>query len=454
MPSSFWSAGESDERESPAASLTKAAAGAPLRLRTLVLLRWLAIGGQVGALIVVSAVLGFPLPVPAIVIPVLASVLVNIVLQLVYPASKRLTEREAYLYLAYDVLQLAALLYLTGGLQNPFSFLILVPVTISATILELGLTIGLGALALACITILSIFHLPLPWRGDPVDFDPVYLLGIWASLALGMVFIVTYAWRVAAEARRLSSAVAATQDALAKEQQLSALGALAAAAAHELGTPLATIAIVAGELADELGDGPHADDIEILQSQTRRCREILSRLSRRPEDMRDTTFSILPLTALVEAAAAPHIRRHVRFSLEIAGSGPEPQVKRSAEIIHGIGNLVENAMRYAADQVVIVADWDADEVVVAVSDDGPGFPIEVLESLGEPYVTTRTGEGLGLGVFIAKTLLEHSGGRISFFNRVDGGAEVAIRWPRRILDVGNAVVAAAATIPTESREVR
>lgn len=442
-----------DDIDNPAASLTKAATGAPLRLRTLVLLRWLAVGGQAGALFVVAVVLAFPLPIVAIAIPILASVLLNLVLHFAYPAAKRLSDREAGLYLAYDVLQLAALLYLTGGLQNPFSFLILVPVTISATILDLGLTIGLGAIALACISLLSVFHLPLPWRGEPFDLDPVYMVGIWASLTLGMGFIITYAWRVAAEARRLSSAVAATRDALAKEQQLSALGALAAAAAHELGTPLATIAIVARELADELGDGPHGDDLSILMSQTRRCREILSQLSRRPEDMRDTTFSVLSLSTLVEAAAAPHLRREKGFEIDVAGTGPEPMVQRAPEIIHGLGNLVENAMRFAREQVTIVVDWDIDEVVVAVSDDGPGFPAEVLESLGEPYVTTRKGEGLGLGVFIAKTLIEHSGGRIGFFNRVDRGAEVAIRWPRGILDIGDAVnVRAGGSARVEGRE--
>lgn len=430
----------SDEggRESAAASLTKAAAGAPLRLHTLVLLRWLAVAGQAGALFVVEVVLGFPLPMVAIIIPIAASILLNVVLQAAYPSSKRLSDREAGLYLAYDILQLAALLYLTGGLQNPFSFLILVPVTISATILELGLTIGLGALAFACITILSVQHLPLPWLGQPFDLDPVYMIGIWASLSLGMVFIVTYAWRVAAEARRLSSAVAATRDALAKEQQLSALGTLAAAAAHELGTPLATIAVVVRELADELEGGPHDEDLAILRSQTKRCRDILSRLSRRPEDMQDQTFSVLGISALVEAAAGPHLRRQLGFQIESVGEGPEPQVQRSPEIIHGLGNLVENAMRFAREQVVITIDWDPQEIVVAVSDDGPGFPAEILESLGEPYVTTRKGEGLGLGVFIAKTLIEHSGGRIGFFNRVGRGAEVAIRWPRRILDLGGA----------------
>ncbi|RJF89094.1 sensor histidine kinase [Oleomonas cavernae] len=446
--------GDFDDPEDRATGLTRAAAGGPLRLRTLVVLRWLAVVGQTGALIVVAAMLDFPLPTLAVSIAILASALMNLALHLVYPASKRLSDKEASLYLAYDVLQLAALLYLTGGLQNPFSFLILVPVTISATILELGLTIGLGALALACITTLSVFHLPLPWRGVPFNLDPIYMVGIWTSLVLGMVFIVTYAWRVAAEARRLSMAVAATKDALAKEQRLSALGALAAAAAHELGTPLATIAIVVRELADDLGQSPHADDLTILQTQTKRCRDILSQLSRRPEDMRDTTFSVLPLTALMEAAASPHLRREIEFQLVADGDGPEPQLYRSPEIVHGLGNLVENAMRYAVDRVVMMVDWDAKEVTVAISDDGPGFPAEVLESLGEPYVTTRRGEGLGLGVFIAKTLIEHSGGNISFFNRVGRGAEVAIRWPRGILDIGDDRDPEQTTAPAEGRETR
>lgn len=431
---SLWSNGMRASIISVGRSLPVVAAGGPLRLRTLNMLRWLAVTGQAGALVVVGGIMGFALPLFAAALCVLASALLNFVLHIAYPSSKRLSEREASLYLAYDVLQLAALLYLTGGLHNPFSFLILVPVTISASVLGLRATIGLGALALACISVLAVFHLPLPWRDASFVLEPIYLAGIWTSLVLGMGFIVVYAWRVAAEARRLADAYGATREALAKEQRLSALGALAAAAAHELGTPLATIAVVARELQDELGTGPHRDDVGLLVSQSKRCREILQRLARRPEQPDETPYSRMPLTALIEAAAAPHASRGIPCETDADGDGPEPQVPRSPEILHGVGNLVENAIRHAGSRVDLMIDWDMDHVVVAVRDDGPGFSPEILASLGEPYITSRRGEGLGLGVFIAATLLAHSGAEVAFLNRLEGGAEVAIRWPRRIFD--------------------
>ena len=392
--------------------------------------------GQALALLFVHYGLNFPLPIGIALVVVGVSAALNLVVFLVYPASYRLTDRGAAVYLGFDLLQLAALLFLTGGLTNPFSLLILVPVTISATILSLVSTVGLGALALACVTFLAFLHLPLPWDRTGLVLPELFVVGTWAALALGMIFISIYAWQVAAEARRMSDALTATQLALSREQQLSALGGLAAAAAHELGTPLGTITLVAKELARDLPkEGPLAEDLTLLTSQVERCREILARLSRKPEGQQDTAFSVLPLTALAEAAAAAHRRGGVTVDIAPHGKGTTPLVRRSPEIVHGLGNLVQNAVDFARGKVSIVIDWTASEIAIQVQDDGLGIDAEILSALGEPYTTSRPDDGgMGLGVFIAKTLLEHTGASVSFANRPGGGCEVAIIWPRAILE--------------------
>ena len=255
-----------------------------ISLRTLVPIRWVAIAGQALTLLTVHYAIGFHLPlVPALAV-VGASALLNVVLIVRRQVARELSERYAALCLGYDILQLAVLLYLTGGLQNPFSILILAPVTVAATILSRRLVIVLSILAVAAISILALWHLPLPWRTEPLVFPPEIIVGTWTALVLATVFIAAYTWSVAQDARLLRDAVAATQLALAREQRVSAVGALAAAAAHELGSPLATIAVVAKELVRELpSDSPHAEDAALLLSQSERCSRILAELSQRPE---------------------------------------------------------------------------------------------------------------------------------------------------------------------------
>lgn len=407
-----------------------------VRLRTLVLIRWIALGGQAAALLFVYGGLGFPLPLGPAFVAVTISALLNVVVSIRYPPTKRLSDREAAFSLAYDILQLGALLYLTGGLINPFAILLLVPVTISATILSLRSTIGLGCLAMACMTVLALWHLPLPWSGGGLELGPVYTLGVWVALLLATVFLSAYAWRVAEEARRMTEALAETQTALGREQRLAALGGLAAAAAHELATPLSTISVVAKEIARDLPDhSPLAEDVSLLRSQATRCRDILRRLSAQPDEGRAAHFSQLPLAVLVETAAAPYRNGTKEIVIE-SPDGPQPLVQRRAELVQGLGNLIENAVDFARASVSLSLSWDDREIGVEVSDDGPGFSPTVLGLLGEPYVSTRRDEdGMGLGVFIARTLLERTGAVVEFGNRRDGGASVVITWPREVLEV-------------------
>jgi two-component system sensor histidine kinase RegB len=249
-----------------------------------------------------------------------------------------------------------------------------------------------------------------------------------------MLFIAIYLGRVTGEARRMSDALAASQAALEREQRLSAVGGLAAAAAHELGTPLGTIAVIAREIARDLPkESPLAEDASILLTQTARCRDILARLAARPETDGGSPFSRLSLTALIEAAAAPHRQDPIRIEISVRGDGTdEPQVNRQPEIVHGLGTLIENAVQFATQLVSVTGRWDKDWIELSVVDDGPGFSIAVLDRLGEPYISTRNAEGdhMGLGVFIASTLLARTGAKLDFSNRPEGGASVRVRWPR------------------------
>jgi two-component system sensor histidine kinase RegB len=397
-------------------------------------------------------VLGYDLPIVPALATVGASAGLNIVVTLRYPVSKRLGDTEALLYLAYDTLQLAVLLYLTGGLHNPFSVLMFGTVTISATILSVRSTIWLGALFLISVSILTYFHLPLPWPGGAHELSHVYVFGIWTALTVGMVFFSIYVFRVAEEGRRMSDALTATQMALAREHRMSAVGGLAAAAAHELGTPLSTMALVAKEMSRELpADSPYAEDLKLLLSQSDRCRDILARLTLSPEDEGGAPFHRVPLTTLIESAARPHHREGVSVEVrvdpvhrlrgpgatggEAADAAEQPMVSHSLEIVHGIENLVENAVDFANGRVSISVGWSEAEAHVEIADDGPGFSEDILGALGEPYVSTRREMGgMGLGVFIAKTLLERTGAEVVFGNRRDGGARIAITWPRPLLE--------------------
>ncbi len=430
-----------------------------IRSRTLLLLRWIAVTGQAAAVMTVYVGLGWDLPIFSCMAAILVAAALNAYISLTHPATKRLSESEVTGYLAFDLVQLAVLLFLTGGLQNPFAVLFLAPVVISATSLSLRNTMILIALAAVSTTFLAFFHLPLPWQpGVSFELLPLYTLASWIALVLGLVFTSIYAWRIAIEARHMSDALAATQAVLEQEHRLAALGALAAAAAHELGTPLATIATVSKELKRDLGEDPSVgEDIALLGSEVERCREILAKLGQAPED-RYGPINQVPFDLFLEELSDPHIHMGVDIRMDLGDDQNQaqmPVVHRSPELVHGLGNLFENAIDFANRQVVLKMRWSDKSVQLKILDDGPGFATEVIDRLGDPYVTTRrrqagTGvadqapegastqgihdEGLGLGFFIAKTLLERTGAKLTFANQRSGGAEVCLDWDRESLE--------------------
>ena len=409
-----------------------------VRLRTLLMIRWIGIAGQAAALILVRFGLGYPLPFFWATAAVAVSAAVNLWLSARQPGASLLSDRWAAVQLGYDMLQLAVLLFLTGGLANPFAILILAPVTVSATVLSRRSTVSLSLLALGIVAALAWRHLPLPWPDQGLRLAPMFVFAFAVALGLSVIFIAAYVLSVVEEARRLSDALSATQMALDRERQLSAVGGLAAAAAHELGTPLGTIALVAHEIARDLPkESPLAADAELLLSQSKRCREILGELTARPGAER-RALGPLPMAALIEAAAAPYRRKDIAFRVET--SGDLPAVAESPELSHGLGTLLQNAFEFARSEVVVHLSAEGQEVKAAIADDGPGFDPALLEKLGEPYVSrgspgrARPGEHMGLGVFIALTLLERTGAVLRFGNRAAGGSEVVIVWRRARLE--------------------
>jgi len=420
-----------------------------VRLDTILRLRWLAALGQLVAIFVVAQGLEFDLPIVPCLIVVSLSVLLNLALQMAFNPMQRLEPAYAAALLALNIVELAALLFFTGGLQNPFSFLFLAPVLISATALPVRLTIGLGMLAVACASALVFYYLPLPWDSeDPLILPPIYLFGVWLSIVVAIGVTSLYAFQVTEEARQLSDALAATELVLAREQHLTQLDGLAAAAAHELGTPLSTIVLISKELERVLQDDSSlAADIKTLREQAQRCRDILAKITQLSSS--GAPFDRMKLSTLIEEVVAPHRDFGVAIKVRIAVAGTsEPVGTRNPAILYGVGNILENAVDFAHNVVEVNAWWNNDTVEIIISDDGPGFAPDILRRIGEPYLSRRRGgddaqsehRGLGLGVFIARTLLERTGAKVSFSNRVfpDHGAVVQIAWPRQRFEAAEA----------------
>jgi two-component system, sensor histidine kinase RegB len=425
-----------------------------LRLRTLVLLRWMAILGQSVALLVANRYLGMQMPLGLCFLAVGLAVIANLVSSFVFPANKRLSETEAMLSLLFDLSQLTFLLYLTGGLTNPFTLLILAPVTVSASALALRSTLVLGGLALVFLTLIGLLNVPLRHAdGSEFQVPGLFEFGFWLSILIGTAFLGLYSHRVATEMHSMSDALLATQMALAREQKLTDLGGVVAAAAHELGTPLATIKLVSTELMEELADSPElAEDARLIREQADRCRDILRSMGKTGKDDAHLRHGLL--TAVLHESAEPHLGRGIEVQISVTQApgfvGKEPTITRRPELIHGLRNLVQNAVDFARKRIWIEAVHSGSQVKIRIIDDGAGFPAHLIGRIGDPFLRVRQGgnvdaerpgyEGMGLGLFIAKTLLERTGASLSFANAANpflapeelpdrSGAVVEVVWP-------------------------
>ena len=425
----------------------------------MIVLRWVAIVGQLTAILVGQHAYGLQLELGLCYLAVGVSVIGNLIATFVFPENKRLSESENLAMVMFDLLQLGFLLFLSGGLHNPFALLLLGPVTISAAVLTTRSTLLAGGTAIAMVSILSQYHFPLRTNeGFILSIPDIFVFGNWIALVIAIVFIGAYSRRVTSEMHSMSDALLATQMALSREQKLTDLGGVVAAAAHELGTPLATIKLASTELMDELEDREDLrEDAALIREQADRCHDILRDMGRAGKD--DLLLRQAPLMAVIDEAAEPHANRgkSILFSHD-PQSGTElnqPAILRKPEIIHGLRNLVQNAVDFAKTTVWIECHWTDDIISVRIIDNGKGFPPHIIGRIGDPFVGRRKSvadrqerpeyEGMGLGLFIAKTLLERSGAELSFANgsdpyvetpieHVHTGAIVEVKWPRDVID--------------------
>ena len=431
-------------------SLLKSFSEPLVRSRTLINLRWLAIFGQLFAVFFSIIFFQLDLIIYLVFLLIFFSFIFNLIIYLIYPKTKILSELETLLMLCFDLFQLAFLLFLTGGLTNPFSILIIAPVTISASTLTLRSTIFLGAIASLFVTILKFFYIPLGFKdGKNLFIDEILSYGFLVSLLLTIIFLSGYARKISIERNSMNQALSATQMALDREQKLMAIGGVIASAAHELGTPLATIKLASTEiLSDKKIKGELRNDLSLIVSQVNRCRDILSEMGK---DWKDDNFlKQVPLLTLIKEAVNPHDKRGKKVLIRTSDNfgqmredifkSSQPNITRHSEIIHGIRNLVQNAVDHASSIVFVDVEWNKVSISVKIEDDGPGFPTDLLKRIGEPFVKTKSQknlknnslnyQGMGLGLFISKTLLERSGAKIGFMNKNEKkGALIFVEWP-------------------------
>ena len=408
--------------------------------KTLVNLRWIAIIGQIIAINFVYFYLKLDLPYVETHIIIFIGFITNIVLQFNIRANQ-LKDLSSSLFLTYDLLQLSALLYLTGGIFNPFALLIIIPTIVSSTFLSMGTTIILGTLTIGLLFILKEYHKMLPGL-DIYDFNfpEYYLAGALVSIIIGLVFLSYFGIRFSDETKKRSEALDKLQQVMAKEYELDSLDGQAAAAAHSLGTPLATISVVAKELKKEIGDkSKHSKDLDLLISQSKRCSDILKKISKK-EISDDQFINLTKAESLLEEIIISFEETSdKKITLLENGDKNKINIKRSPEIVFGLRNFIGNAIKFADREVRIKLISDEQNLVLIVNDDGPGFAEDIIKLIGEPYLKSRskkiTGKaGLGLGIFLGKTLLERKKAQLTFFNKEDlKGAAVKITWS--ILDI-------------------
>ncbi len=407
---------------------------------TLTFLRYIAIFGQFLAINIVFFYLGLPFPIQLSYIIIFIGLLTNLYLQFGIRINQ-LKDFYAAIFLVFDLIQLSILLYLTGGIFNPFCFLLIIPAIVSSTFLSMGTTIILGMITTLLLLTISFFYLPLPGEEmNLLHFPDFYKTGIVISIFIGLIFLSYFGIRFAGETKKRSEALNKLQEVISKEYELESLGGQAAAAAHSLGTPLATISVVAKELKKEIGSNKEiSKDIDLLISQTKRCSEILKQISKKQIE-EDVFLSSIKFEDLLEEIINSFKETSSKeIDLDSEDDKNKIIIERTPEIIYGLRNFIGNAVKFSKSKVKINLKSDSQKIEIKINDDGPGIPDDVIDKIGEPYIKSKSTElnlnsGLGLGTFLGKTLLERQGAILSFKkNNGLGGALIIINWETKKL---------------------
>ncbi len=404
-------------------------------LGNLIKIRWIAIGGQVSAIIFVVYIFNISIPLFEALIIILFSIIINFYSYLEERKNKTISNIKAFSFLLFDTLQLGILLFLTGGVINPFSILILAPVITSASYLPALLTVILSSISIIIIILLNFYFIPLN-LGDNFILPEIYKFGLVASLIITVIFIAIYAYLFASSSRKISNALSVSKLQILNQKKITEVGSLSAATAHELGTPLNTIFLILNDLLKDKKlkeDKNIIKDIILLKSQAERCKLILKKLSQNPLKLKDKFLEKVKITDLIKINF-DKFNRNKNLNITNNIENNEPEIIFKDEIMYALGNLIQNAIFYCNTTVDVKIQYLKNHVSIKIIDDGPGFSKEIIDKLGEPYISKKS-EGMGLGIFIAKNLIENMGGKISFYNSIENNAIVEIIFDNSILNI-------------------
>ena len=391
-------------------------------LKNIISIRWIAITGQLMAIIVVSFFLNISIPLLYCLLIIVISILINFLSLFPKSRSNYLSEYEAFYFLLYDTIQLAILLYLTGGIYNPFCLFLIAPVIISASHLKISYSIFLSIFSIFIIFLLSFFYIEIIWP-ETFFVPKLFTSGLVLALVIAIIFIAVYVYILSNSSRKLSNALNQTQIALINQKKVSEIGSLAAAAAHEMSTPLNTIFLILGDLKkDKTINEDLKSDILLLKEQANRCKKILLNLSKNPQNLKDSFLKKIKISNLVNLSFEKFLKnnKNLKISVKTLHEEEEPLINYSDEIMYGLGNIIQNAIEHSREKINVNISWNKEFIFISVQDDGKGFTNEILERIGDPYISSKDDEeSMGLGIFIAKNLIENIGGSIKFFNKTD-----------------------------------
>lgn len=407
-------------------------------LSNLIRIRWIAILGQLLAILLVFFYFNIQIPILICLLIVLISTIVNIVSFLINKYRNYLSDNETFSFLLFDTIQLAILLYLTGGIYNPFSLLLIAPLIISASYLRIVFSILLSFFSILIVVFLSFFYIEINW---PQTFiiPQLFTFGLALSLIISIIFITVYVYTFAKSSKEISKALNQTRAVLADQSKLSEVGSLSAAAVHELSTPLNTIFLILDDFAKDKNLNKNIEiknEIELLKSQAERCRKILLRLSKNPINLKDDFINKINLTTLIKTNFEKFNNNKINLTIDYLSKGKEPFIQFKDELMYGVGNIIQNAIQHAKKNILVEIYWNQNNIRFKIIDDGEGFSRDILNNIGNPYISNNKNNSMGLGIFIAKNLIENIGGKISFKNNnISNGSIVEILLIRKFINI-------------------